>query len=80
MSGHHHHQTVLPFDYGIWDRVVGVVCGEETPNIAMLKRWVARVWRQLDTDYVRTVCSAFRHRLEEVVVAEGSQVEKHLRK
>ncbi len=60
-----------PLDYSIWDRVAGVACREDVPNIHTLKCWVNKAWHNLGANYVRRVCRGFRHRLEAVINAEG---------
>ncbi len=71
-----HRREIFHRDYSIWDRVVGVACREEAPNITLLKRHVVRAWHQLDTDCIQTVCSAFHRHLEEVVAVEGGRIER----
>ncbi len=65
-----------PLDYSIWDRVAGVACREDAPNIHTLKHWVNKAWRDLGADYVRRVCRGFRRRLEVVINAEGGCIER----
>ncbi len=66
---------LAPLDYSIWDKVAGVACREEAPNLQTLRRRVARAWRQLEPDYIRSTCRAFQTRLEAVISGGGGRIE-----
>ncbi len=60
-----------PLDYSIWDRVAGMACREDVPNIHIHKCWVNKVWRNLGANYIRRVCRGFRRHLEAAINAKG---------
>lgn len=64
-----------PLDYSIWAYVEARACKTSHPSVNTLKSNIARTWRVMPEDYVRKVCSSFRHRLEDVIAKNGGHIE-----
>jgi hypothetical protein len=64
-----------PLDYSVWAHVEGKACKVRHSNVHELKSSVNRVWASMRKVFVRSVCSAFRSRLERVLAAEGGHID-----
>jgi hypothetical protein len=64
-----------PLDYSIWAYIARKACQRPHPNIESLSSAIKSAWRTMSPKYIRTTCSRFRTRLEEVVANEGGHIE-----
>ena len=65
-----------PLDFGIWGNVERKACSTPHPNVESLKAAVEKEWADMDEDFIKKTCQAFRPRIEAMIKAEGGHFEK----
>ena len=63
-----------PLDFSIWAYVQARACAVQH-NIDSLKAAIIKEWNNLSQDYIKTVCSQFRPRIEAVIKASGGYID-----
>ena len=64
-----------PLDLSIWARLEAEACKVGHPSLESLKSAIRSSWANMDRDYVKRVCGAFRPRVERVIEADGDYIE-----
>lgn len=64
-----------PLDYAVWGQVEEMACSKRHENVTELKKSVNKAWRNMSKEFLVTVCSRFRSKLEKCVAAKGGLIE-----
>lgn len=65
-----------PLDYAVWGIMDSKARATPHPNVDSLNASIRREWRRLSKDFIVNSCKSFRSRIEAIVEAEGSHIEK----
>ncbi len=63
-------------DHSISAEIAKTTCSKSHGSVESSKAAISSTWSKLSKDYIVNVCKAFRRRLEKVITAKGSHIEK----
>jgi transposase len=65
-----------PLDFSIWNELVRKACEKPHSNLQALKNSINRTWeRDIDEEFIKKACGAFRKRVEEVIAKKGATLD-----
>ncbi len=67
---------LAPLDYAVWPLLDGVACKDRAPDILTLRQRVSQAWEEMDANFIRRSCRAFRRRLQLCINAGGAHFDK----
>ncbi len=65
-----------PLDYAFGGHIERKACRVHHPNVGALKKSVDEHWAAMSPDVIKKCCSGFRKKLQAIIAAEGSYIEK----
>ena len=64
-----------PMDYSVWAWIEERACSKPHGSVTSLKSSIKKEWSLMSEEYIKTVCSRFRHRVEAVIAKDGGYFE-----
>lgn len=60
-----------PLDYSIWNQIVSVSNHQPHNTLESLRNSVTAAWNDMNPEFIRKACGAFRGRLEKIIATDG---------